>query len=593
MGEISCPCRSLRPRSAVLTALGLAAIGCTGAIGPPVDQSTMGDSAGREAGGPGSRGGASGEAGAPGMPATSSCRAKDLVPQRAPLRRLTASQYNNALQALLQDPAYPPQTLPAEAAANGGFLNDADNQAPSDELVSDHLQSAAAAAARIVKDGARLIGCSTNDVACATQFIKTFGQRAFRRPLTDVEASRYSAFFSAQLAALPATLAAGTDGTPDATRRFKIAIQLVAEALLMSPQFIYSPELGQAAKDGVKPLTPHEYASRLAFLITDSIPDDALLDAASKNQLSTPEQIGVQVKRLMATPRARNALGTFHHQWLQTSRLEAIAGVQKNRAVFPQWNDDIKASMRNELTSFVASVVFDGDGKLGSLFTSNRTWVDASLAKIYGVTAPQGGGFVTLDAARRAGLLTQAAYLAGHAHQTQASPVWRGQGVLSQLLCAAPPPPPNGVNTTVSDTAGLTTTGRQRQTAHLTNPGCAVCHLLMDNIGFTFENYDAIGGYRTLEGGQPVDSHGDIVGTDFDGSVASAIELSARIATSRQVQACATIQWFRYAFGRLEGKGDDCTIAALTAAFASSRGNIPDLISTIANSPAFMALPVQ
>jgi hypothetical protein len=535
--------------------------------------------AGKQAGGGASSGGAAGKTGTGGAGgAASVCAPGATTPGRAPLKRLTSVQLANALADVVSDAGLSIGKQPTENAIDG-FYDNADVQTPTSALTDAYESAAALAAKSALANVATIAGCTTKDAACGSAFVAAFGRRAFRRPLSTDEATRFGSLFTSQLAA----------------SNFGVAIRVVAYAMLQSPQFLYMPELGRIGatpKNGSVPLGPWETATRLSFFLTDGPPDDVLLGAAASDALQTPAQVAAQAKRLLDLPRARAAVKSFHRQWLDLRRLDD-PHVAKDAATFPQWNEALKQSMRTEVDDLVEAVVFSGDGKLSTLLTTTHTKVDASLASLYGVPAPSGGGTgaVTLDPKQRAGLLTTPALLAGHAHQVQPSPVWRGQFVLDRMLCSPPPPPPANVKTQVDDTQGAPNTNRQREQAHVTDPSCAGCHQLIDGIGLTFESFDAIGRFRTKDGAYPVDTSGNVLGTDFDGPVVDSIEVAHKLATSKQAHLCMTTQWFRYAFGRTEEATDGCTIAAIDGAYAATTDGVRDLLITIASSDAFLRKP--
>jgi hypothetical protein len=532
---------------------------------------------GASSGGGASSGSASGSDGGGVSPVI--CTASVTTPGRAPLRRLTAAQLNNALQDILGDPSFPVQATPPETSIDG-FYNNADVQTPTAALVEDYATAAEAASAEAVAKVSTLAGCAATDAGCGATFIQNFGALAFRRPLTSDEQSRYLAFYDQEL-----------QGTDEA-----VALRLVAYAMLQSPQFLYVPEFGEPGAtpaNGAVPLSPYELATRLSLFLLDSIPDSQLLAAAAAGTLSTPDQIDTQARRLLATPRARAAIANFGEQWLDLEHLD-LPSVAKDPTAFPQWNPALESAMHTEVDMFVTSNILDGDGKLSSLLTSNQTWVNGPLASIYGINPPSASGFtqVTLDPTHRAGLLTLSALLAEHAHQVQPSIVWRGVFVLDRLFCAPPPDPPANVNTAVVDTTTAMNTNRDREEAHITNASCAGCHTQIDGIGFTFEEFDALGQFRTTDNGQPVDTSGTIVGTDVDGPVTNAVDLANKLAGSAQVHTCMTKEWLRYAYARVEDQTDTCNIQLMDQAFTAGNSDIRELLVAIVKSNEFTQLAV-
>jgi hypothetical protein len=244
--------------------------------------------------------------------------------------------------------------------------------------------------------------------------------------------------------------------------------------------------------------------------------------------------------------------------------------------------------MRSELGRFVGDI-FDRALGLGTLFTASYSFIDANLAPIYGVPAPAGGGFakVDLDPTKRAGVLTQSAFLAINSDAIQSSPIFRGKFVRERLLCqdvmdvpanlVVEPPPPDPTLTT-----------RERFAQHTSDIACSGCHSLMDPIGFTLENFDAVGKWRTEEApGVTIDASSTIVGSDIVGTVNGAVDLSSRLAQSAQVQTCLSVLWFRYANGRRETSSDYC---ALAEALPSTGGamTVQDMLVAQTQTPAFL-----
>ena len=239
--------------------------------------------------------------------------------------------------------------------------------------------------------------------------------------------------------------------------------------------------------------------------------------------------------------------------------------------------------------------MFFSGGDLSRLLTGNYTFMNQELAGFYGVTGPSSATFekVTLNPQQRAGVLTQAGFLASHAKADQTSPVQRGLFVREQLLCAAPPPPPANVNTTLPPHDPAATT-RERLTAHRSAAGCAACHALLDPVGFTFEHFDGVGLWRDTEAGKPVDATGELVGTvDADGELDGALELAATLSQSAQVRECIAKQWFRFGYGRSEATVDQCTLHRLYEAFAASGGNWRALVLELTQTDAFRYRTLQ
>jgi hypothetical protein len=495
-------------------------------------------------------------------------------PGESPLRRLTRFEYNNTVRDLLGDNSAAADAFAPEEVALGF-----DNQAASlgvTALLAEQYQTAAEAiAARAVRDLPGLLGCdpaAAGEDTCAARFIRSFGKRAFRRPLDHGQVERLSSLY-----------AWGRERYD-----FAASIELVVEAALQSPSFLYRVEFGmpEPSAPGVVALDPHETASRLSYLLWASMPDAELFAAADAGRLRTAREIEAQARRLLGDPRARAAVANFHRQWLG---LDGLDGLAKDTDIYPAYHNTLRPLWKTETLRFLERVVFDEGGGLGAMFTAPYSMMNADLAAFYGVAGPTGDAFerVPLDPAQRGGFLTQAGVLARYAKSNQSSPVQRGKFVRTRLLCQPLPPPPNdmAIRPPVIDAHATT---REKFREHSEDPGCAQCHELMDPIGFGFEHYDAIGAWRDLDHGLPVDASGLVRATqDADGPFDGAMELGARLAGSEGVRACVTTQWFRFAHGRGEGPEDACSLTELRAAFAAAGHDVRELLVALTQTDAF------
>jgi hypothetical protein len=342
--------------------------------------------------------------------------------------------------------------------------------------------------------------------------------------------------------------------------------------------------------DGVVELTPYEMASRLSYLLWTSMPDQELFDAAASNALSDPDDIEAQARRMFADPRARDAVASFHRQWLDFDR---VLSQTRDAATYPQWNDALAQALRTEADKMVEHTIFDDDGTLRTLLTTTATRVNGALANLYGVAPPANDwDLVQLPGEQRAGILTQGAFLTSRAHAVHPSPVLRGVFILDRLLCMSPPPPSGDVNTTPpeSDPAAVTT-NRQRYAQHTFDTVCQDCHAGIDGIGMGLEHYDAIGQYRTTDNGFPVDASGTLApvgeGDAFNGGPA----LAEMLADSAIVEECVARQWLMWSKGRGEDQIDWPHINEIAASFHASGGDIKELLVAIVKSPTFRLLP--
>jgi hypothetical protein len=498
-----------------------------------------------------------------------------IEPGRAPIRRMTRAEYNNTVRDLLGDTTAPATAFVAEEEALG-FNNQATSLGVT-QLLAEQLMIAAeklATAAAADVDERYCLRANLGDEACGKAFIERFGKRAYRRPLTADEATRLYDLF--------------TWGLAEGGR--KKGLSLVLQAMLQAPQFLYRVELGMpdpVVGDVVK-LTHYEVASRLSYLLWNSMPDDELFELADQGKLGTADEVEAQARRMLDDPRARQAVANFHTQWLKLSHIE---NVSKSPTTYPAYKDALRPLWKQETEAFLEHVVFDGEGDVATILSAPYSMMNAELAAFYGLESPASGeafSRVELDSSERAGILTHASLLAVHAKPNQSSPVHRGKFVREMLLCQTLPPPPNNVEIKPPEVKPGATT-RERFSQHSKDPDCASCHRLMDPIGFGFEHYDGIGQWRDTDQGLPVDASGEVTGAEeVDGPFNGAVELANKLAESELVRQCVATQWFRFGYGRAEQDDEDqCTMGEIQDAFTASGGNIKDLLIALTQTEAF------
>jgi hypothetical protein len=497
--------------------LGLLASGCIGSIGDR-GEGTHGD-------GPDGSG--------PGSDPTGDCAADDAALGPSPLQRLTRTEYDHAIRDLLGIEGHPAAALPEDDRVGPFESNTKTSVGEHTVALYGGLAEQLSAAA----DLEALLPCAPADgqAACAAQAIDTLGRRAYRRPLSDDERTRLMGAFDVGLE---------EDG-------FETGMRMVLAALLQSPHFLYRIELGvPGPSDEVVGLTAWELATRLSFFLWKSPPDDALLTAAADGALDDAEGLRAQAERLLDDQRADAAVQSFHVQWLG---LDSLQTTEKDADLFPAFTPALRDAMRTETELFVTHAFRDDLG-VDELFGASYTFANAELAAFYGVEGPEEGfARVELDPEERAGLLTQAGFLASRAGFSQTSPTRRGQLVRDRVLCDVTPPPPPNVNDALPVKAAGDSKKEQLQ-AHVTDPSCASCHRRMDPIGFGFEHYDPAGAFRSEDGDLPVDATGEVLDApdDVAGAFDGAIELGRRLGESATVHACVATQWARFGLGREE-----------------------------------------
>lgn len=479
-------------------------------------------------------------------------------------RRLTASQYANSIEALLgtrpDTGSFIADTAPGDSPfpANAGI-------APQSVDIDIYWQSALALAQEVTADpsglpSGLLDGCdpaTEGEDTCVDGFIDRFGEEAFRRPLTD-----------GQRLALRGLFDQGSE------QSFERGLQMIIEAVLQSPNFLYIVEFGvEQEPGGIADLDGYELAARLAFFLTDTTPDRALLDAAES--LNDPEVLLSHAQRLMQTDAFLDALVGAHLHLTHISRIDDVSRAE------PEFDDELRASMKAEARSFLEEVLVD-PGTVEGLFVTPLAFPDERLAAdIYGFGGSGEGMLV--DDGSRAGLLTLPAFLASSPPiESEFEPVYRGNAVRSRLLCDTLPPPT--VDTNFPDAGDLSP--RERLRAHQEDPSCAGCHVLMDNIGFGLLNYDDLGRFSQADAFGPIDASGYVL-SGAEVEFGDVQEMGAVLSTLPQVRDCMARQLFRLATAREPDDADAGSLAPVQAALGEGGGDIRAAITQLVLSESF------
>jgi hypothetical protein len=340
---------------------------------------------------------------------------------------------------------------------------------------------------------------------CANRILSAVARRAYRRPVTDAEMKQLMGFF---------------ESGRQKSGSFDSGIETALAFVLVSPQFLFRFEkdpdtLAAGSSYRVSDL---ELASRLSFFVWSSVPDDQLLDLAIKGRLKDPAVLEAQVKRMLADERARALGANFAGQWLYLRNLRAKYPIDD---VFPDFDDNLRKSMQRETEMLYESVVLEDRSAL-TLLNADYTFMNERLAKHYGVPGIYGDQMrrVTVKDEYRKGILGHASILTLTSNDDRTSPVTRGKYILTNILGTPPPPPPPNVPP-LNELSGRVLTMRERMLEHRANTVCANCHRLMDPIGLSLENFDAVGKWRTTDGGAPIDAHDTLYnGVKVDGPVA-------------------------------------------------------------------------
>ena len=550
------------PEFAVLGLIGLCSLACTGIVagGAP------------NGGGAGNTGGSANAAGS----GTAGAAGAHVDPSKGgpKLRVLTQSEYKNSLTDLLGTISAQ-LALPADLYTDGFSAIGGAEVAINASSVELYETASRAAVAEVFADAARwqkLVGCQPKadlSDACVVTFIQSFGRRAFRRDLAEAEVQEWLKV-GKDIAELPGSSA--TQG-----------LSTIVSGLLQSTCFLYRVETNKLdATSGRLKYDGPSMATRLAFLLTGSTPSDALLTAAAAGQLDTADGVKTAAAPLLNDPSAVDRMAGFFNE---LSQIQLVSVVQKSPD-FPSFNAALQSSMLQATQLFIKNIVLAPGADVRSFFDSDQTFLDATLAPIYGVAAPA-SGFAQIKLGPetgRAGILGQAAVLAGHSQADHNSPTRRGVFISKTFLCLTPSDPPDGVITILPDDP--TKTARQKLDAHRTMPSCKACHALFDPLGFGLEHFDTIGQYRATEGGLTIDATGTLDGVAYDG----AAQMGAAFRQSARALTCMVSNFYRSANGRVEA-APDSEIASLAQTLASKGYVWRDLVNEFVASDAFRSAP--
>jgi hypothetical protein len=565
----------IRPARA-LSLFALVAVGslvhtsCTGVIGEPGTRPVTPVT-------PSGDGGGLGDAATLADSATPSTPCPEPPSLHAYLRRLSRVEYLNSARVLFGGaPSNLTSLLPTDSEVNG-FDNNAESTVFG-RTRAEQFRDAARAVADWVIDPARrdtIVRCNPGtDAACVRSFFSRVGRLAFRRPLETVE-----------IDALVAVAAVANDDPNPYVR-----IRLATQAMLRSPSFLFRMEPGMPVGDrgpmSVK-LSGYEMASRLSFLFLRSTPTSALLDAAQSGALDTQEGVAAQAEMMLASPEVRASMREFFVGWL---RLNKLASVRPNAMRFPQFNDGMRSAMREETLRLADDLAWRDGGDLRDLLTARYTFINDALAPLYGApTTGRPDEWRRLDfpmGSQRTGVLTQPGVLAMNtADHGVLTIIRRGVWALDVFMCDVVRLPPGMIPALPPPMPGQS--DRDLLSYHRRDPACAACHDRMDPMGLAFSGYDDIGAVTMRDSrGLPVDTSGSIEQLMI-GSFSGPAQLAPQLRQHPAVSRCMAKQMFRYAFGRSEGDGDNCAVAAMERALRENNFSFRAMIRALVRSDAF------
>lgn len=458
-----------------------------------------------------------------------------LRPEPAGLRLMTRSQYARSVRDVLG--LTPDDDAPVTPVGNARISIRAAVESIAPSTLEEYGDAAFATASWVVADATRarrILGCdpASTGTSCAARILDTVGRRAFRRALTEDERARWLGVASS---------------VAEASRSPVAGIEALVAGLLQSPNFLYRVEVGvPESTSGRVTYRGTELATRLAYFLWGTTPDEALLDAAESGALDTDAGLRAVVDRMLADPRTRVGMREFVSELFE---IDALDHVERYHPDFPSFSEDRGALVESFLATAVATLE---EGALAELFSTQHFLVDARVAPYLGlaVAGLRPNEFVRRELpAERAGLLTHPAFLALYAHyERKTSPTFRGLFVRKRILCGVVPPPPPGISTILPETRpDRPMTARELLAEHQRNPVCASCHAAIDPIGLGLENFDQVGAFRTTDLGLPIDASGEMEGFVFDDAVGLAHAITGHPAlasclTTRAVELAAAIQ---------------------------------------------------
>ena len=406
---------------------------------------------------------------------------------------------------------------------------------------------------------------------CARRIVTRFVGRAFRRPALAREVDAFLGIVRL---------------VQDQGESFDEAMVTGLQAVLVSPHFLYRIERdpGDAGGSDSVPVSDYELASRLSYFIWSSMPDEELLRLAGEHRLRHPGVLEDQVRRMLRDVRSRALVEQFSGQWLQFRNIDIV---RPDLGHFPEFDEGLRRSMRRETEQFIEHLCRQ-DRSILEILDANYTFVDERLARFYGIPGVQGPEFRKVDMTgtrRGGGILAHASVLTVSSYSTRTSPVLRGKWILDNLLNAPPPPPPPSVPALDESKVGQSVSLRQEMEQHRKDPSCASCHARMDPLGFSLENFNAIGAWRDDDGKLPVDASGSLPGgRAFRGpNELKAVLLNDRDAFVRGLAEKLLI----YSLGRGLDRHDRPALAVITAGLEATNYRFSELVLGIASSLPF------
>jgi hypothetical protein len=509
-----------------------------------------------------------------------SASAAQLRPIKVAIRRITESQYRHTIA----------DVFGSDIKINARFEPEKRDEGllaigtPQLSLTSSGLEQyfalagsisdqALSASRREAVTGCEPADAAKVDEACARQFIIRYGERLFRRPLTESEiAARLKAVSSG----------AGTSND------FYAGLRLALASMLVAPEFLFRVETAEP-----DPADPSQYrldaytkASRVSFLLWDTAPDDELMNAAKSGAIHTDAGLRQQLTRMISSPRYEQGARAFFTDMLQ---LDGFENVVKDPAIYPKFSQSVADGAKEQTLRTTIDLLISKKQDYRELFTSNQTFINRPLAAVYDVPFISSSDWTSYSfpaSSERSGILTQVSFLSLFSHPGTSSPTKRGIKVHEIFMCEPTPNPPADVDfSKVKDSTNGTIRGRLLD--HMENTGCTVCHRRSDPPGLALEHFDGLGQLRTTENGSPIDVSADLSGTKITGAVG----LANYLHNEPKVPACLVRNVYAYGVGRKTDTRDEDYLADETKVFAGNGYRVPDLMIQIASSSEFFKVP--
>jgi Protein of unknown function (DUF1592)/Protein of unknown function (DUF1588)/Protein of unknown function (DUF1595) len=477
--------------------------------------------------------------------------------------RLSDRQLNNSFKALLSDTALDLKLVSSGSSPSAFY--EALDRTPMNDALAEQIQSLSEALGqRAEAKLSTIFPCPASTLkadTCVKTWLSTFVGRAFRRTLEPEEIANFAALFEA-----------GAQGNASS------GVRLVVAAVVQAPSFLYRTELGTGP--GAKmALTDFEAAAQLSYWLLDAPPDDALWTAASNGTLSSAQGLESEAARLIAQPSTQEHVADAYLRWTGIVDLPIKT---KDPILFPQFSAAASQLVESARRS-IQVALFSGPKDFSTLFSSTQVFVNSQTAPYFQVPAPSGSSFQSVSDPAHQGLLGHPAFLARYGSANEAQVVQRGAFVTKEVLCIQLSPPPAGLDI---EGPGKGLSPRAFANYRAATPACRGCHQSMDPFGLAMYGFDAVGKARQSDSQGPIDTSVAVLGTDFDGVIAGAAQLSSRLATSRQSAECAVAHLRALQLGTSVSTAT-ATNRHLTDGFVAKGRSIEKLVADIAGSESF------